>query len=228
VDTENTTITKSSTTTVVEEKLTDKPKKTVRSRLPSTGRIIAAGLLFFLCAALYHLVWGGTTAVRGTSAAPYPSGSYWASRPANTARCSGLPVLAPKVTISPDGTSCTVVLPQGYRTGLRTAGFVIKQGEKFSMETSNDGTAGFSSDHPCVGARGMPGWHDPYVEGGHADSVGGVEFGINSLASTFLAADYAAPTSATESGEFVFRPIDRPGATQGKTGGHTIIIHRIP
>jgi hypothetical protein len=159
----------------------------------------------------------------------YSSGSSWISKPAAFVPCFGLPILQKQVTVSADGLTATVVVPQGYRKGVRTKGFSIKKGQKFRLETSNAPTAMFSSDHPCVGAWGMAGWHDPHVDSPFKDNVGGLEFAICDLKlNRDLAVNHLALLPAQASGEFIFRAIDRPGGSKGKYGGHIVVIHKIP
>jgi serine/threonine protein kinase len=161
----------------------------------------------------------------------YASGCCWTITPPTSPPCSGLPIVKPAVTITPDGLTCTLAVPANAAEGIRAIDskrrqFSLHQGEQFEIRAA--GLVAFSREHPCSGPEGMFGWYDPYMDSPFKQNVGGLEFSIGPLSSNrFFAGKYYYGT-ADYSGTPVFRIIERKtGYHDDNSGSFTVTVQKI-
>lgn len=161
----------------------------------------------------------------------YASGCCWTITPPTKPPCSGLPIVKPAVTISPDGLICTLTVSANAAEGLRAIDskgrrFSLHQGEQFEVRTT--GLVAFSREHPCSGPEGMFGWYDPYVDSPFKQNVGGLEFSIGPLNSSRLFAGKYYYGMAEHNGTRVFRIIERKtGYHDDNSGSFTVTVEKI-
>jgi hypothetical protein len=159
----------------------------------------------------------------------YSSGSCWTINTPNVVPCSNLPVNRASVRISPDGLTCTLVVPVNEALGVRAEDnsgrlFFLQKGDEFDVITK--GQVNFSSEHPCASPEGIHGWYDPYVNSPFSQNVGGLEFSIGSLqANRYFAGSYYKGI-ADSAGSPVFRVIDRL-SRDDKRGAFTVTVHKL-
>lgn len=159
----------------------------------------------------------------------YASGSCWTITPPTGSPCSGLPLIAPSVTI--DNSSCTLIIPANIETGVKAIDstgrqFVLRQGDQFEIRA--EGMVAFSREHPCVGPEGMHGWYDPHIDSPFKQNVGGLEFSIGSLSSNRFFAGENYYGTAEYSGTPMFRIVERvAGYNDGNSGSFTVTIQKI-
>lgn len=95
------------------------------------------------------------------------------------------------------------------------------------IEVSAAGTVLFSLDHPRSSPDGINGWYDPSADSPFKQNVGGLEFAIGSLSSNRYFAGTHYKGVAPESGELIFRVIDRKeGYGEKNAGGFKVEVKR--
>ena len=164
-------------------------------------------------------------ATRPNCVISYPAGSCWTipnhpvQKPLRLSSDSDFN--APKVTVTDN--TCTIIVPASDADGVEAKGCEVRKGQAF--EILAEGTTLFSMEHPRSDANGMKGWYDPYVDSPFSQNVGGLEFSIGSLNANRYFAGTHYKAVAKESGELIFRVIDRSERdSQNKAGGFKVYV----
>jgi len=159
-----------------------------------------------------------------TCVTSYPSGSCWTISNPPTDKGSSMTSDSKftRSSVEENGNTCKIILAASNSEGVK--GCRVTKGQK--IEISASGTSLFSTDHPRVRAEGMRGWYDPGVDSPFTQNVGGLEFSIGSLdKNRFFAGDHYAG-NAEESGELIFRVVERLSGYADNKGGLEITVKR--
>lgn len=119
-------------------------------------------------------------------------------------------------------------VPANSETGIVThnkySRFELKEGDSFDIQT--DGKVNVGNGYPCIGAEGMYGWYDPFVDSPFSQNVGGLEFAFDSFDSKHFFVGKYYRGIAEKAGFLVFRVIDRPGDYKNNSGGYTVLVRK--